>query len=476
MADLMKLHILGETGISQIDSAARHILQQTGVEIPHREMLRLFSKAGAGADFSSHRVKIPSTLVDECLASAGKSFTLYGRDRNNKAVFGAGERNYNSIAGEAHWLDFDGQRRFATLDDVIQAAKLADVLPKINLVGAMSDPHEIDVSYRCVEVAAALLRTTAKPVTFWFHDRPGAAYLLELFTVFAGSEAECAAYPPAYPFLEPISPLRFPRNGIDLLFETCRIPLPVPIGPMAQNGMSAPGTLAGTIAQETAEILAGICVTQLIRSGTPVCFGGIPHAFDMRTTQMIFGGPEQGLMAVAMAEMGKHYGLPVYINAGLTDSKCVDAQAGLEIASSLLMGALSGADIFGHFGIAGVDQAASLEMLVFQHEVIEYIERVLRGFTINDETLALDLIDALGPGGIFIAEDHTVRHFREEVWMPAILDRDYWDQWEHHERPSTEKVVKERVQELLALYEPHPLDKETESEVQKILDKARLEW
>jgi len=195
----------------------------------------------------------------------------------------------------------------------------------------------------------------------------------------------------------------------------------------------------------------------------------------MRTTQLIFGGPEQGLMAIAMAEMGKHYGLPVYINVGLTDSKCVDAQAGLEIASSLLMGALSGADIFGHFGIAGVDQAASLEMLVFQHEVIEYIERVLRGFTINDETLALDLIDALGPGGIFIAEDHTVRHFREEVWMPTILDREYWDQWDHHKRPSTERVVKERAKELLASYEPHPLDKETESEIQKILDRARLE-
>jgi len=469
----MKLTVLGEEGVTRIDEAARKILERTGVEITHHEMLELFKSAGGYVDDSSQRVRIPSKLVDECLLSAGKTFTIYGRDKNNRAAFGAGKRNYNSIAGEAYWIDFDGKRRFATLEDVIIAAKLADVLPRINIVGAMSDPHEIDISYRCVEVAAALLRTTTKPVTFWFYDRTSAQYIIELFTILAGSKRELAGFPPAYPLFEPISPLRFPRDGVDVLFETCRIPLPVHIGPMAQVGLSAPGTLAGTLAQETAEILAGICVAQLIHPGTPVCFGGIPHAFDMRTTQMIFAGPEQGLMAVAMTEMGKHYGLPVYINVGLTDSKCVDAQAGLEISATLLMGALSGADIFGHFGIAGVDQASSLEMLVFQHEVIEYIERILNSFTIDDETLALDLIDRLGPGGTFIAEEHTVKHFREEIWMPVILDRLYWDQWEQIGKPTTEQRVKERLEKLLVSYKPHPLDESVERDVQKVLERAR---
>ncbi len=471
----MNIHVLGEEGISRIDAAARQILERTGIEIPHDEMLSLFRKAGADVDTSLKRVRIPSKIVDECLSTAGKTFRIYGRNRNNRACFGEGMRNYNSIAGEAYFLDADGRRRFATLEDVVQAAKLGDVLPRINIVGAMSDPHEVAVEYRCVEVAAALLRTTEKPVTFWFHDRASAKFVCELFAAVTGSEEELAVYPPAYPFLEPISPLRFPRNGIDLLFETCRVPLPVPIGPMAQVGMSAPATLAGTIAQETAEILAGICVTQLIRPGTPVCWGGIPHAFDMRTTQLIFAGPEQGLMAVAMTEMGKHYGLPVYINVGLTDSKCVDAQAGLEISATLLMGVFAGADIFGHLGIAGVDQASSLEMLVFQHEVIEYVERIMRSFAIDDETLALDLIDSCGPGGNFIAEEHTVRHFRNEVWMPHILDRHYWAHWEQEGRPTTDQKVRARLEELLASYQPHPLDDDIEREFRKILDCARSE-
>jgi len=469
----MKLAVLGTTGVMRIDGAARSILGNTGVEIPHAEMLSLFRKAGAEVDESSHRVRIPSALVDECLSAAGKTFAIYGRDRSRRAAFGSGQRNYNSIAGEAYWLDSDGRRRFASLDDVVTASKLVDVLPAVNIAGAMSDPHEIHVSHRCVDVAAAMLRTTTKPITFWFHDRPGAAYIVELFRVLSGSDKDLAEFPPAYPFLEPISPLRFPRNGIDLLFETCKVPLPVPIGPMAQVGLSAPGTLAGTIAQETAELLAGVCVTQLIRPGTPVCFGGIPHAFDMRSTQMIFAGPEQGLMAVAMTEMGKHYGLPVYINVGLTDSKCVDAQAGLEISSTLLMGALAGADIFGHLGIAGVDQASSLEMLVFQHEAIEYVERIMRSFEINDETLALDLIDQLGPGGSFIAEEHTVRHFRREVWIPSILDREYWAAWADGGRKTSADRVKERLESLLASYVPHPFDDNVEREVQNVVARAR---
>jgi trimethylamine--corrinoid protein Co-methyltransferase len=260
---------------------------------------------------------------------------------------------------------------------------------------------------------------------------------------------------------------------VDLLFETAKAPLPVSIGPMAQAGISAPVTLAGTLAQETAEILAGVCLVQLIRPGTPVCFGGIPHAFDMRTTQMISAGPEQGIMAVAMTEMGKYYGFPVYINVGLTDSKCVDAQAGLEIGATLLFGALAGADIFGHLGIAGVDQASSLEMLVFQHEVVEYIERALAPLVIDDESLALDLIDTVGPGGIFIAEDHTVRHFRNEIWMPTLLDRSYWDQWEREGKRDMSLRVKDHLSNLAATYRPHPLPDEVDREAERIVHAAR---
>ncbi len=469
----MKIRLLSDEQIGHLHEASLHILATIGVHVPHQEMLRRLAAAGADVCPDTQIVKLPEKLVHDSLASAGKRFTIYGRDRSRRAEFGVGRRNYNTIAGEALWLEDDLTRRYATLEDVRTASRLADALPRLTIVGAMSDPHELPPSYRCVFVAAEQLKNTTKPITFWFHDRASARFLLELFTVVAGSEEEAIRRPVAYPFLEPISPLRFPQKGIDLLFETCRFDLPVPIGPMAQTGATAPGTLAGTMAQENAEILAGICLVQQIRPGTPVCYGGIPHAFDMRTTQLIFAGPEQALMAVGMTELGKSYGLPVYINVGLTDSKIPDAQAGLEAGVTLACGAMAGADIFGHLGICGVDQASSLTMLVMQHEVIGYVERLLQEVEVSDEKLGLDVMQHAIKAGSFLAEEHTVRHFRNELWFPQLLDRRYFQSWADDGRKDMAARCREMRDRILREHVPTPMDDDTLKAVDKLLADAK---
>jgi trimethylamine--corrinoid protein Co-methyltransferase len=470
----MRLRVLEDGQIQRIHDASLEILGTIGVRIPHPEVRRLFREAGAAVDDAHEQVRIPEDLVMRSVQSAGKAFTLYGRDRTKQARYGVGARNYNSIAGEALWVDDTcTQRRYATLEDAATATRLADGLLLINLVGAMSDPYELPVECRCVQVAATQLANTTKPIHFWFHDRASARYVLEVLAAVSGGEEEAARYPLTYPFLEPISPLKFPYHGLDLLFETARFSLPVPIGPMAQVGATAPGTLAGTLAQENAEILAGVCITQLIRPGLAVCYGGIPHAFDMRTTQLIFAGPEQVLMAVAMTQLGQYYGFPVYINVGLTDSKIPDAQAGLEAGITLACGALAGADIFGHLGICGVDQASSLVMLLMQHEIVGYVERVMRGFEISDETLAVDVIRAVGHDGTFLAEPHTVRHFRKELWFPQLLDRAFWSSWvEQGAHTMYDRCVAMKEQ-ILREHIPEPLDGDTAREVTQIVNAAQ---
>ena len=468
----MRISVLSDQEIQKLHNASMAILEKIGVHVPHETMLDLCEQAGARVDRDAQIVRIPEKTVDDSVAMAGKQFTLFGRDRSLRAEFGLGKRNFNSIAGEALWVDDNLDRRYATLEDVRTAARLADALPRINIVGAMSDPHELPVEYRCVMVVAEQLKHTTKPITFWFHDRASARFLMELFTIVAGSEEEAARYPFAYPFLEPISPLRFPRNGIDLLFETRRLNLPVSIGPMAQTGATAVGTLAGTLAQENAEILAGLCLVQLIQPGAAVCYGGIPHAFDMKTTQMIFAGPEQALMAVAMTEMGKHYGLPVYINVGLTDSKIPDAQAGIEAGITLACGAMAGADIFGHLGISGVDQASSLSMLLMQHEIIGYVQRLLEGITVNDEKLGIGVIEQAREAGSFLAQEHTVRHFREELWFPQLLDRRFWDAWAADGKKDMATRCRDMKDRMLREHTPAPLDEDVRRDVDRLLEDA----
>ena len=470
----MKLTLLTTEQVNKIHQASLEILETIGVHIPHQGVLDLFYKADATVDAKDQIVKIPEKLVTHSLKVAGKGFTLYGRDRSQKAEFGVGKRNYNSSAGEALWID-DGfsQRCYAKTEDVKTAARLADALDQVNIVGAMADPQEIPCEYRCVSVVAELLKHTTKPITFWFYNRDSAKFILELFTVVAGSSDEAAKFPYTYAFLEPISPLKFPKDGVDLLFETSHFPLPVFVGPVAQVGATAPGTLAGTLAQENAEILAGICAVQLIRPGTPVCYGGVPHAFDMRTTQMIFAGPEQALMAVAMTQIGKSYGLPVYINVGLTDSKLADAQAGLEVGVTLACGAMAGADIFGHLGICGVDQGSSLVTLIMQHEVVGYVERMMQEIEVNDKTIGMDTIRSVGHEGTFLGETHTVEHFRKELWFPKLLDRQFWDSWVQKGRKDMAQRCVELKEKILREHQPVPLDEKTCRRVDQLVEDAK---
>ena len=471
----MVVRALTEDQITRIHGASLAILERTGVRVPHPEVLARFADRGAPVDSRDGRVRIPGDLVADLLASAGRRFTMYGRDLSRRAEFGSGSRNYNSVAGEAYWLDNPGgPRRFATLADVATATRFADALDGITIPGAMSDPHEVPAGWRCVAVAAEMIRNTVKPITFWFHDRASARYLAELAVAVRGDERAAREHPLFYPLLEPISPLRFPVDGVDLLFETARLDLPVHVGPMAQMGMSAPVTMAGTIAQENAEILAGICITQLIKPGLPVCYGGICHAFDMATTQLIFGGPEQALFGVAMTQLGRSYGLPVYINAGLTDSKRPDAQAGLECGVTLTLGAAAGADIFGHMGISGVDQASSLDMLVLQNEVIAYVESVNRRIDFCDDSFALDLIEEVGPGGTFIDKLHTAEHFRDELWFPRLLDREYYDAWRDGGALGMEERCRARRDAILRDHRVPPPEPEVQRELDRIVKAARM--
>jgi trimethylamine--corrinoid protein Co-methyltransferase len=205
----------------------------------------------------------------------------------------------------------------------------------------------------------------------------------------------------------------------------------------------------------------------------PVCYGGIPHIMDMRSSQISFGSPEQGVMAVAMAQVAHHYGLPVYINVGLSDSKVVDAQSGLERGMTLLMGALAGADTFGHMGILGADQAGSLQQLIVDDRMAAYVKRVLRGFSLDEEALALDVIKEVGIGGNFLGEAHTHRHFRQELWFPTAFDRRRWEEWWADGAPSMADWALDRKAQILADHHPPPPEPELVREIDEIVAAAR---
>ncbi len=472
----MKITVLSDGDIQKIHDASLQVLEKVGFQVPHEEILLRFKNLGAEINPNQRLVKISPEMAMELVSKAGGNFTLYGSDLSKKAEFGSGCKNFNTTSGQAFWLENVGEeRRYANLKDVETASKYGDILDQITIPGAMGDPQEIPIQWRCLEVVNEMIKYTTKPITFWFYDRTSTKFLMDYLIALRGDIEKAKKYPLFQPLFEPVSPLSFPFRGIDLLFETSKLGMPIQIGPMAQMGVSAPCSIAGTLVQENAEILAAICITQLIKPGLSICYGGICHAFDMRSVQTIFGGPEQVVFSVAMAQMGKFYGFPVYVNAGLTDSKRVDAQAGLESGITLSMALSANADIFGHLGICGMDQAASLDMLMLQNEIISYVMSANREMHVNEETLAVDLIETIGPKGSFLETKHTLKNHRKELWIPRILDRNYYSAWLEKGAPSTEQKCRALKNQILEDYEQPSLAVDITKDLEILLANAKKE-
>jgi len=232
----------------------------------------------------------------------------------------------------------------------------------------------------------------------------------------------------------------------------------------------------GADARVQSEILAGAAVVQLMAPGTPITYGGIPHIMDPRTSICSFGSPEQALMAVAMVQLGRFYGLPVYINVGLTDSKTSDAQAGMEKGATMVLGALAGADTFGHAGICGADHGGSLAWLVIDDELMAYVKRIVRGFEVDAEALAVEVVNTVGPAGSYLSEGHTVRHFRRELWLPGpTWTRQVWGAWESDGRHTMADRANDRVRQILAANKVKPMEEEMSREIDGIVESARRE-
>jgi len=473
----ISVNVLSDNEIKDIHEASLVILRDTGIMVHHEEALGLLGETGAKIDKNNNIAHLPEKLVMDSTAQARKKYVLYGRNPERQVRFGYGDFVQMSSPGQYTWVDSQtNKRRAATIQDARDAIRLGDALENINIVGSMAQPEEIHKSYRPVFLTAELVKGTGKPSRCWVYTGQEAGYVLEIYRTIAGGDAALRKQPMVEAFLEPISPLQLPKDGLDILIEFARAGQPVSIGPMAMASGTAPTTLAGTLAQENAEILAGVVVTQLLAPGTPVTYGGIPHIMDPRTSICSFGSPEQALMAVAMVQMARLYGFPVYINVGLTDAKVPDVQAGIEKGTSMLLGALAGADTFGHCGICGTDHGASLSWLFVDNELADYVKRIVRGFEVSAETLAIEVVGAVGPKGNFLAEEHTARHFRKELWLCSQLwTRQGWDAWESDGSKSFADRIENELKRILTTHKPEPINESLAQEIDRIVECAKRE-
>lgn len=470
-----KYSILSAEQIRRIHDSTVQVLSTVGVRVYHDTILDRLAEAGAEIERTTRTARIGEELLTKSLGQAGKSYTLYGRDGTRAVRYGFGELATISSPGQYGWVDLKRKtRRSPTSEDTYQAIAVGDALEHIDIVGALTQPVDIPTPIRDIWLTAELVKRTRKPTRCWIANGDTARYILEIYKTVAGGEAELRAKPQIEAFIEPISPLQMPTTGMEILIEFTRLGLPVSYGPMVMATATGPATLAGTLVQENAETLAAIVITQVLRPGTPVLYGGIPHVMDPKTTSISFGSPEQGIMAVCMAQVAGFYGLPVYVNTGMTDSCLGDAQAGMEKGMTFLLGALAGGDLLMHAGFVGADQGASLAQLVLDNEMVAYVKRILRGLTVDDDTLAVPVIESAAPQGDYMTSDHTLRHFRQELWLPGGLwNRADWDTCLAAGGKSMVDRAAERAEDILASHQPEPIAEELAKEIDAIVESAK---
>jgi trimethylamine--corrinoid protein Co-methyltransferase len=450
--------VLTDAQLEEIHHASLEILRRTGVRVFEPEARQLLADAGCSVT-DADLVKIPASVVEEALRQAPSGIVLSTRT-GEPALHLEGHRSYFGTGSDLPFtLDLEtGARRSSVVADIGRAARLADALPNLDFVMSMAQASDIAQETSDRRAFVEMIGNTTKPVVFTVWDEHGLADVIAMAEKVAGGAEALALNPFLLAYLEPTTPLQHPEEVLKKVLLMADKGLPFVYAPGPIEGASAPVTSAGSLALANAEVLSGLAIAQLRRPGTPFLYGSGAGPLDMRTGVATYFSPEFLRHCMASSELAhRYYHLPVWGFSGCSDSKLPDIQAGVESALWILWTIQSGANLVHDIGYIESGLTCSLEMMVVCDEIIGCVRELLSPFDISPETLALDVIDRVGPGGDYLGDPHTLRHFRE-CWSPAILDRRTHRTWASAGSPGAIDTARKRAREILENHVPEPLE------------------
>jgi trimethylamine--corrinoid protein Co-methyltransferase len=417
---------LSATDVGKVADAALDVLERSGIAVFSDKAFEALKGAGAETDAEKRIVRMPRSMVEDAIASNPSSITLASRDGKNDAVL-EGRNVYFGTGGTAIYVldPVTGERRPSTSEDVVLNARIVDTLDHVHVFTINVFPNEIREKTEIdVNRFFHSLNHTTKHVMGGIYSIEGCRKVVEMCEKIAGG-ADALRERPFVSFITLIiSPFKIDGDYGDMtcFFAEKSLPIVVPTEPIC--GTTSPVTLAGNVLTHVAETLAGITLVQSVRKGAPGICGSVGSITDLRTMSHLGGAVERGMINAAVAQLAQHFELPLYSTAGTSDAKEVNIQAAYESAMSNLLVAMSGANyIHDAAGLMESDLTVSYEKLVMDDEILGMCRRVLRGIEVTDEALATDLLVEKGPASDYIAEEHTVRHMRDEFFMPELANR-----------------------------------------------------
>jgi len=467
-----QVKFLSQDQLEELHLATLEILQRTGVLVLDEEAANLLKNAGMKVS-KDKVVKIPAHWVQTALQSAPPRVTLYNRDgepcmflEDHKVYYGPGLDCPSIVDLES------GEVRKAVLKDVEHNAVLCDFLPNINYAMSFALASDVPALLSDRYHFRAMVSNTNKPVCFTAWHRGGLADIIDMATVITGGLQQLQESPFIILYCEVISPLEHGADDLQKLLLCAEKNIPVIYTTGGMGGATMPATLAGSLAVANAEMLSALVIHQLKQPGAPFVYGGTLTIMDPASMRFLHGAPEFYINQGVLAQMASYYRLPMWGAAGCSDSKVFDQQAAIEAAYGILMAALCGVNMVHDVGYLENSMIASQELLVASDEIIGMVKRLMRGVEITEDTLALNVINKVGPGGTYISERHTVDHFRKEFWFPQLMDRKGYEQWDREGRTTFGQRTRAKVKAILKEHTPKALPSNTQKKLEKILHQA----
>jgi trimethylamine--corrinoid protein Co-methyltransferase len=445
------LEFLSQDELREIHRGTLEVLERTGVKVYDDEAVSLLKNAGAIVE--GDLVRIPSYLVEEAIRTAPKRITMCTRDGERFMFLEGGKVYYGTGSDTPYILDsYTGEYRLTVKDDVEKVSTIIDCLPNIDFVMSMGLVKDAPTEVSDIHQFEAMALNSRKPVIFTSHNAATLRYIIEEAEVIAGGAEALRKNPFVALYTEPSSPLMHSKEAIEkvLICAEKFIPDVYTIGMM--SGATAPMSSAGLLVQANCELLSGLTIGQLKQKGAPMIYGGMVTIMDMTTSIFSYGAPELYLRQACEAQMAKFYGLPMFGVGGCTDACTFDQQAGLEQGFSLLMATLSGVNLIHDVGYLAMGMVASWENLVMSNESIGWCKRLLQGVPVASDSLALDVINEVGPGGHYLMTDYTMRRFKDELWVPKLANRKGFEVWKAAGATEMGTRVNEEVKRILKEY------------------------
>jgi trimethylamine---corrinoid protein Co-methyltransferase len=466
-----RIQVLSEPEMLKIDQASRALLLEVGIQTDHKEAMELFHKAGALVDSNNKNVRIPSHVINDTLSMCSSCVKLYDRKGGSPLLIG-GDRVYFGTVGIAtNVLDFSTNTyRQVVCDDLRDIIRLSDTLDPPDFILIPATPTDVPVGIVDMVEFKYLLLNTKKHFIAEAQNRRNLMKCFDM-AIEIGVSLETIQRRPFFSVLVCLtSPLLLRKDAIELIIESARLGLPLFIESGPMSGGTSPATLASTVVLANAELLASFVLAKAVNPSVPLIYASWARILDMRSATVSHGGPEFPLLRMATTQMAKYYGLPSGGGGILADTKSIDVQLGMEKLGTGLLPALAETNMIVGMGLFADENAISLEALVIDHEICGWIDRVLRGIEVNDDTTDINVIEKVGPGGDFVGTEHTMQFFRREMFIPVIMDRGFLSLDKDPAAKCMRTRARKRFRQLMEQYIPPTLPDNIEAKLDAIIN------